>query len=107
MRLVGPTIIRECSFLSNSASVRGLAVVAVRAANISYSYFEGNELYCAAGSYQKDTNTEEVIWDVDSILLVSIYCTPLIIPSSNPAEPQHRSLYDCQQPNILRINICR
>eukprot|EP00903_Cladosiphon_okamuranus_P018353 g16884.t2 len=59
MRLVGPTTIRECSFLSNSASVRGLAVVASGAANISYSSFEGNELHCAAGSYRKDTNTDE------------------------------------------------
>ena len=57
MRLGGTIVGRECSFLSNSASMRGFAVAVEGSANISIttSSFEGNELYCTADSYRKDT----------------------------------------------------
>eukprot|EP00752_Nemacystus_decipiens_P005317 g4823.t1 len=62
LRLDGATVIHGCSFLSNAALTRGLAV-AVEAldgsTNISTSSFEGNELFCAAGSYRKDTEKPE------------------------------------------------
>ncbi|CAN0437324.1 unnamed protein product [Ectocarpus sp. 12 AP-2014] len=54
LRLGGTTIVRDCSFLSNSAS-RGLAVAVIASASISGSSFERNELVCEAGSYRVDT----------------------------------------------------
>lgn len=50
--------IRGCSFISNTASARGLAVTVVGSANISGPLFDGNELSCAVGLYRQDT--EEV-----------------------------------------------
>ncbi|CAM9358530.1 unnamed protein product [Ectocarpus sp. 13 AM-2016] len=68
MRLGGTTIVRECSFLSNSASVRGFAVAAVNgSANISSSSFEGNELYCESGSYRKDTEKARLAARYESV----------------------------------------
>lgn len=58
MRLGGAAVITECSFLSNFASNRGLAVAVIASAEISNSSFDRNELHCAAGSYREDT--EEV-----------------------------------------------
>ncbi|CAM9755964.1 unnamed protein product [Ectocarpus fasciculatus] len=50
------TVIRECSFVSNSVSSRGLAVAVVGSADISGSTFDGNELYCASGLlFREDT----------------------------------------------------
>ena len=51
------TVVRECSFLSNSVSSRGLAVAAVDGSvDISGSTFDGNELDCASGLlYREDT----------------------------------------------------
>ena len=57
MRLGGSAVIRECSFLSNIASTRGLAVAVVGwNANMSGSFFDGNDLSCAVGSYRNDTD---------------------------------------------------
>eukprot|EP00903_Cladosiphon_okamuranus_P012632 g11818.t1 len=56
MILGGATVVRECSFLSNSVSSRGLAVAVVGSADISGSVFDGNELFCASGLlYREDT----------------------------------------------------
>eukprot|EP00903_Cladosiphon_okamuranus_P012633 g11819.t1 len=56
MILGGATVVRECSFLSNSVSSRGLAVAVVGSADISSSVFDGNELHCASGLlYREDT----------------------------------------------------
>ena len=56
MRLGGTTIVDECSFLSNSATSSGFAVVAVRqSVVILNSSFDSNELYCEADSYRHDT----------------------------------------------------
>lgn len=54
MRLGGEDSISDCSFLANSAS-RGLAVAVVGSAEISGLEFNGNELYCEAGSYRAHT----------------------------------------------------
>lgn len=56
MRLGGAAVIRDCSFLSNSASTRGLAIAVVGSANISGSSFGGNEVDCGAGSYNNDAD---------------------------------------------------
>lgn len=53
------TFVRECSFLSNSVSTRGLAVAVAGSADISGSTFDGNELYCASGLLYRE-DTEEV-----------------------------------------------
>lgn len=58
IRLGGTGVVRDCFFASNSASTRGLAIGVVGSANISGSSFDGNEVYCAAGLYRKET--EEV-----------------------------------------------
>ncbi|CAM9790765.1 unnamed protein product [Scytosiphon promiscuus] len=58
MRLGGDALVRDCSFLSNSASTRGLAIAVIWFANISGSWFDGNDLYCAADSYRQDTEEE-------------------------------------------------
>lgn len=58
MRLGGATAIHDCSFLSNSATSRGLAVAVVASANITSSSFDRNELYCETGFYREDS--EEV-----------------------------------------------
>lgn len=58
MRLGGTTTVAGCSFLSNIAYTRGLAVAVVGSANITGSSFDGNQLSCADGSYRSDT--EEV-----------------------------------------------
>lgn len=58
MRPGGAMVIHDCSFISNTASTRGLAVAVVGSANISGSSFDGNELICPVGSYRLDT--EEV-----------------------------------------------
>ena len=56
MILGGNSSIRECSFLSNSVSSRGLAVAVAGSADISGSTFDGNELFCASGLlYREDT----------------------------------------------------
>eukprot|EP00903_Cladosiphon_okamuranus_P017291 g15933.t1 len=58
------TVVRECSFFSNSVSSRGLAVAVggsvdnIGSADISGSTFDGNELYCASGLLYRE-NTEE------------------------------------------------
>lgn len=55
MTLGGTTIITRCSFLSNSAISRGLAIAAVASSAVfSNSSFESNELYCDAGLYRHD-----------------------------------------------------
>lgn len=59
MRLGGSSVIRNCSFLSNSASDRGTAVAVVGSASVSGSSFDGNELSCAAGSYRNDMEVNE------------------------------------------------
>eukprot|EP00903_Cladosiphon_okamuranus_P018351 g16883.t1 len=62
MRIAGSSIVvRGCSFLSNSASIRGFAVAMDGSANtnMTASSFEGNELFCAADTYRKDTEKEE------------------------------------------------
>lgn len=61
MRLGGAAVVSDCSFLSNFASTRGLAVDVVGSANISGSSFVGNQLSCGHGSYRSDT--EEVKWN--------------------------------------------
>ena len=53
------TVVRECSFISNSVSSRGLAVAVVGAADISGSTFDGNELKCSSGLVYRE-DTEEV-----------------------------------------------
>lgn len=61
MRLGGSAVVNNCSFLSNSALTRGLAVAVVGSAGISDSVFDGNELYCALGSFREDTS--QVKWN--------------------------------------------
>lgn len=56
MRLGGAADIHECSFSSNIASTRGLAVTVAGSANISGSSFDRNELLCAVGSYRNDAD---------------------------------------------------
>ncbi|CAB1096488.1 unnamed protein product [Ectocarpus sp. CCAP 1310/34] len=58
MRLGGTVDVRNCSFLSNSATSRGLAIAVVAFANISGASFDRNELYCEAGLYREDTEGE-------------------------------------------------
>lgn len=59
MRLGGSAVIQDCSFLSNVAGTRGLAVAVVGwSATISGSVFDGNQLSCAVGSYRNDTDTK-------------------------------------------------
>ncbi|CAM9692446.1 unnamed protein product, partial [Ectocarpus sp. 12 AP-2014] len=59
MSLGGIGIIRDCSFLSNSVSTRGLAIAAVvQTVNISRSSFDGNSVNCASGSYRRDAKEE-------------------------------------------------
>lgn len=53
------TVVRECSFLSNSVSSRGPAVAVVGSADISGLTFDGNELFCAPGLLFRE-DTEEV-----------------------------------------------
>lgn len=56
MRLGGSAVIQECSFLSNVAGTRGLAVAVVGwSAIINGSLFDGNQLSCGVGSYRNDT----------------------------------------------------
>ena len=57
LRLGGTAVVRDCSFLFNSATNRGPAIVVVVSPDITGSSFDRNELYCEAGSYQ---DTEEV-----------------------------------------------
>lgn len=72
MRLGGSAVVRECSFLSNRASTRGLAVAVVGwFTNITGSSFDGNDLTCAVGSYRNDT--EEVNWRGFRSIIVSLY----------------------------------
>eukprot|EP00752_Nemacystus_decipiens_P008185 g7321.t1 len=58
------TVVRECSFFSNSVSSRGLAIAVggsvdtVASADISGSTFDGNELYCPSGLFYRE-DTEE------------------------------------------------
>ena len=54
MRLGGSGAVSDCSFLSNSASTRGLAVAMVRSMNFSGCSFDRNELFCAAGLYGEE-----------------------------------------------------
>lgn len=58
MRLGGIGTIRDCSFLSNPASTRGLAIAVVGTASISGAPFDGNDVYCAGDSCR--SNAEEV-----------------------------------------------
>lgn len=60
------TVVRECSFVSNSVSSRGLAVAVVGSVDISGSTFDGNELYCAAGLLFRE-DTEEVRGTADKL----------------------------------------
>lgn len=55
MRLGGTAVIDNCSFLSNSATTRGLAVAVVGSAEFSDSSFDGNELVCVAGLYFEES----------------------------------------------------
>lgn len=55
MRIGGTSAFDYCDFLSNSASTRGLAVAVVGSVNMNNSLFSGNEMYCASGSYNTDT----------------------------------------------------
>ncbi|CAN0089674.1 unnamed protein product [Ectocarpus fasciculatus] len=59
LRLGGSADIVNCSFLSNFAYTRGLAVAVVESANINGSSFVGNQLSCANGSYRSDTEKED------------------------------------------------
>eukprot|EP00752_Nemacystus_decipiens_P013346 g11816.t1 len=59
MRLGGSAGIWECSFSSNVASTRGLAITVVGSANITRSSFDSNELSCAAGSYRNDEEEKD------------------------------------------------
>ncbi|CAM9384163.1 unnamed protein product, partial [Ectocarpus fasciculatus] len=59
MRLGGETSVAGCSFLSNIAYTRGLAVAVVGSANITGSSFDGNQLSCADGSNRSDTEEED------------------------------------------------
>ena len=61
MRLGGSAVVNNCSFLSNSALTRGLAVAVVGSADISDSVFDGNEFTCAVGSFQEDAS--QVKWN--------------------------------------------
>lgn len=47
--LRGEAIIRNCSFTSNLASDRGLAVSAVGVVNVKVSSFDGNNIICGEG----------------------------------------------------------
>lgn len=67
MSLGGETDILECSFHSNSASGRGLAIALVGSANISGSSFDGNELYCGVDSFREDN--EQVTRDPPTPML--------------------------------------
>ena len=58
LSLGGLDLLEHCSFVSNSASSRGLAVAVVATANTTLLSFDGNELNCEAGSYRGET--EEV-----------------------------------------------
>lgn len=51
LRLGGATTVRDCSFVANSASTRGLAVAVVDSANITLSSFDGNAFDCEAGEF--------------------------------------------------------
>lgn len=55
MRLGGTAVVGDCSFLSNSATTRGLAVAVVAPTTMSNLSFDRNDLYCGAGSYRQDT----------------------------------------------------
>lgn len=55
MSLGGETDVLESSFLSNSASSRGLAIAVVGSANLTDLAFDGNELYCGVHSFREDT----------------------------------------------------
>ena len=58
------TVVRECSFFSNSVSSRGLAVAVAGSVHISASSFDGNELYCASGLlYREDTEEVRGEWE--------------------------------------------
>ena len=56
LRLGGAALVSECSFLSNSAASRGLAIAVVASATISGLSFERNELFCGAGLYHQDND---------------------------------------------------
>eukprot|EP00752_Nemacystus_decipiens_P012380 g10972.t1 len=60
MRLGGSAVVINCTFVSNSATSRGLAVNVVGLADITNSSFNRNELYCEAGSYRGDIEEEGV-----------------------------------------------
>ncbi|CAN0186921.1 unnamed protein product, partial [Scytosiphon promiscuus] len=59
MRLGGTTDVLGCSFLSNSASVRGSAIAVVASTNISGCSFDKNEIDCAADTYRHDYEEDE------------------------------------------------
>lgn len=62
MRIGGKGMVRDCSFLSNSVSTRGLAIAAVvQTVNVSRSSFDRNRVTCASGSYRRDA--KEVSWN--------------------------------------------
>lgn len=61
MRLGGSAVVNESSLFNNLAYTRGLAVAVVGSATIGGSFFDGNQLSCANGSYRSDT--EQVKWD--------------------------------------------
>lgn len=52
----------ECSFISNSASSRGLAVAMTGSVDISGATFDGNEVHCASGLLYRE-DAEEVRGD--------------------------------------------
>ena len=56
LRLGGTATVTSSSFLSNTATSRGLAVAVVASATMSGLSFERNELYCGAGSFRQDTD---------------------------------------------------
>lgn len=51
LRLGGTADVFNCSFVFNTATNRGPAIAVVTTPGISNSSFDGNELYCEAGSY--------------------------------------------------------
>lgn len=53
------TVVRECFFISNTVTSRGLAIAVPGSADISDSTFDGNELYCPSGFLFRE-DTEEV-----------------------------------------------
>ena len=54
MSLGGSAVVHECSFVSNFAYDRGLAIAAVGVANVTGSSFDGNDFICTAGSYRSE-----------------------------------------------------